>query len=245
MRNGNAKRWTVTLLAACAMAGQVAYANAAEPAEQAPAIEVGSPSGITLDPGKFDLIGPRSRQQLLVTGQYGSDDLRDLTSVAVYESSDAKVVKIENTVALPVGNGTAKVTAKVGNLTAAVDVTVRDFEKSDPISFKNETLAALTKAGCNMGACHGSPSGKAGFRLSLRAYDPALDMMTLRQEFYGRRTNTMNPAESLLLKKPLMEVAHGGGRRLKKGDPAHQGAVPLDRRRNAARSAGNAEPAEN
>ena len=32
----------------------------------------------------------------------------------------------------------------------------------------------------------------------------------------------MAPDESLILTKPLMEVAHGGGRRLKKGDPVHQ-----------------------
>jgi hypothetical protein len=90
-----------------------------------------------------------------------------------------------------------------------------------PVSFKYQTLAALNKAGCNAGACHGSPSGKAGFRLSLRGFDPPLDILTLRTEYYGRRTNIMNPSESLLLKKPLMEIAHGGGRRLRKGDPSH------------------------
>jgi len=31
----------------------------------------------------------------------------------------------------------------------------------------------------------------------------------------------MDPADSLLLKKPLMEVAHGGGRRVKKGDVSY------------------------
>lgn len=91
-----------------------------------------------------------------------------------------------------------------------------------PVSFKNDTLAALTKAGCNMGACHGSPSGKGGFRLSLRAFDPTIDTLTLRSEFMQRRVNTVQPDESLLLKKPLMEVAHGGGRRLKKGDAPHK-----------------------
>src|SRR5260370_25166210 len=73
-----------------------------------------------------------------------------------------------------------------------------------------------------MGACHGSPSGKGGFRLSLRAYDAALDIVTLRSEYYGRRTNIVAPDESLLLRKPLMELAHGGGRRLKKHDAPHQ-----------------------
>lgn len=73
-----------------------------------------------------------------------------------------------------------------------------------------------------MGACHGSPSGKGGFRLSLRGYDSTVDLVTLRGEYFNRRTNVLNPDESLLLRKPLMEVAHGGGRRLQHGDPAHR-----------------------
>jgi hypothetical protein len=131
-------------------------------------------------------------------------------------------VKIEGTVAYPVGDGTAKITATIGKLTNSVDVVVKEVGAHTPVSFKNETLAALTKSGCNMGACHGSPSGKAGFRLSLRAFDPPLDIMTLRTEFFGRRTNVMSPAESLILKKPLMEVGHGGGRRLHKGDASYR-----------------------
>ena len=113
-------------------------------------------------------------------------------------------------------------TATVSGQSVSVPVVVKNIEVLAPISFKNETQMALTKTGCNMGACHGSPSGKGGFRLSLRAYDSALDIMTLRSEFYGRRANVMEPAESLLLRKPLMEVAHGGGKRLTKGDAAHK-----------------------
>ena len=47
-------------------------------------------------------------------------------------------------------------------------------------------------------------------------------IMTLRTEFYGRRINVLDPSESLLLKKPAMEVAHGGGRRLIKGDAPYK-----------------------
>ena len=38
------------------------------------------------------------------------------------------------------------------------------------------------------------------------------------EEYFGRRVNVMAPDESLILKKPLMEVAHGGGRRLLPAD---------------------------
>jgi hypothetical protein len=48
-----------------------------------------------------------------------------------------------------------------------------------------------------------------------------LDIETLRNEYDGRRTNAMNPDDSLLLEKPLMQVAHSGGQRLHVGDAAH------------------------
>ncbi len=62
-----------------------------------------------------------------------------------------------------------------------------------------------------MGACHGSPSGKAGFRLSLRGFDAPLDIMTAPHRGLQPPRQPRRAAESLLLKKPLMEVAHGGG----------------------------------
>ena len=185
-------------------------------------IEIGQPTGIVLEPTKFELAGKRSRQQLLVTAKYAVDDVRDLTPVATFVSSNDGIVRIDGTVALPVANGEATVTATVSGQSVTIPVVVKNLEAPAPISFKNETQMALTKTGCNMGACHGSPSGKGGFRLSLRAYDPVLDIMTLRSEFYGRRANIMEPAESLLLRKPLMEVAHGGGKRLMKGEAAHK-----------------------
>jgi hypothetical protein len=191
-------------------------------AGERPAVVVGDPATITLAPEKIILNGKRSRQQVIVTGQYANNELRDLTPVAEFVSTSPQIVKIENGVLLPVANGVAQVMAKISGKETKVDVTVQGMELASPVSFKNGTLAALSKAGCNMGACHGSPSGKGGFRLSLRAYDPALDIVTLRSEYYGRRTNIVSPDESLLLRKPLMELAHGGGRRLKKHDPAHE-----------------------
>ena len=37
------------------------------------AATTGSPSGLMLLPGNFSLQGPRARQQVIVTGQYGSN----------------------------------------------------------------------------------------------------------------------------------------------------------------------------
>ncbi|MCB9937429.1 MAG: DUF1549 domain-containing protein [Planctomycetaceae bacterium] len=97
---------------------------------------------------------------------------------------------------------------------------VADEER--PISFQYDVLPALSKQGCSAGACHGSPSGKGGFRLSLRGFDAELDRLTLLRETTGRRIDWMQPANSLLLLKPTMQVAHGGGQKLHKEDLAYR-----------------------
>lgn len=185
-------------------------------------VVVDQPAEIKLQPASFTLNGSRASQQLIVTGNYSNGEQRDLTSKAEFRSGDPKVVRIESAHAYPVGNGQTTITSVLAGQESVITVTVQNADQTHPVQFNTETLAALTKADCNMGACHGSPSGKGGFRLSLRGYDPPLDIVTLRTEFYGRRTNIMTPEESLLLKKPLMQVAHGGGRKMRKGDAVHQ-----------------------
>jgi hypothetical protein len=75
----------------------------------------------------------------------------------------------------------------------------------------------LTKLGCNSGACHGAAAGKAGFKLTLRGYDPELDYNVLSRQSLGRRINKIEPAKSLMLLKPTMAIGHGGGKRLEVG----------------------------
>ncbi len=178
-------------------------------------------TAIEVFPEDFALHGTRARQQLVVTATLANGDRRDVTNEVAWDADDPSLVTFDHSVAHPAADGATVLHARLGEMTAATNVTVTESTTAIPVSFYTETLAALTKAGCNMGACHGSPSGKGGFRLSLRGYDPPLDVLTLRTEFYGRRTNILDPDSSLLLRKPLMEVAHGGGRRLFEGDAAH------------------------
>jgi len=90
------------------------------------------------------------------------------------------------------------------------------------VDFRTEVVAALGRGGCNQGACHGSPQGKGGFRLSLRGFDPELDYVMLTREALGRRTDIFDPSESLILKKATGRVPHQGGRRFQEGETAHR-----------------------
>ncbi len=47
--------------------------------------------------------------------------------------------------------------------------------------------------------------------MSLRAFDPTLDEVTLIREDYGRRANVLDPSPSQRFCKPLVLVAAGGG----------------------------------
>ena len=89
-------------------------------------------------------------------------------------------------------------------------------------SFRIDVMAALSKAGCNQGTCHGNLTGKGGLRLSIRGEDWRKDFDTLTRREAGRRVNRLEPAASLLLLKPAMTVPHEGGRRFRAGDPAYQ-----------------------
>ena len=81
-------------------------------------------------------------------------------------------------------------------------------------SFRTDVMAAISKAGCNLGTCHGNATGKGGFKLSLRGQDLDWDYAALTRDAAGRRVNAFAPDESLLLQKGVNKLAHEGGKRL-------------------------------
>jgi hypothetical protein len=92
---------------------------------------------------------------------------------------------------------------------------------AQPVRFRNEVMAVLSRAGCNQGACHGNQNGKNGFKLSLRGEDPDYDLRALARDMLGRRVNLNRPDESLLLLKATATVPHEGGRRFGPSSPEY------------------------
>jgi len=84
--------------------------------------------------------------------------------------------------------------------------------RAESVSFQNEVMAVLSRAGCNQGACHGNQNGKNGFKLSLRGQDPEFDYLALTRDMLGRRTDAARPADSLILRKATATVGcrHSG-----------------------------------
>jgi Protein of unknown function (DUF1553)/Protein of unknown function (DUF1549) len=199
----------------CALVLAGSAARAAIPADPAKrAVVVGKPAVLQVQPAAVMLTGPRAMQQIVVTARYPDGEVRDVTPFCDFtvEGPDAAQVTIDGFV-LPRKNGNSTLVARTGGLVAEVPVTIKNFDKPEPYSFRHDMIAAMNVGGCNMGACHGTPSGKNGFRLSLRGYDPAADYLQLTRDVLGRRTDRLDPMASLIMQKPLGRVPHEGGQR--------------------------------
>lgn len=181
------------------------------------------PANLIVEPADVMLYGHRSSQQLLVSERLTDGAIADLTRNATYESvAPAVALVTPNGRVIPRGHGATEVIVRHNGRASRISVKVVGYTKSDPIDFETDVIAAVSKAGCNQGACHGSPQGKGGFRLSLRGFDPVLDFATLTREEFGRRTNVNAADESLILRKGLGEVPHQGGTRFRRIDAEYQ-----------------------
>jgi hypothetical protein len=193
----------------------------ADPAIGAPPIDAnerkavaGQPTALEILPGTLTLSGIRDARQVVVSGAYADGTVRDLTSVADARVEPAGVVELQEGLYLrPKKNGTASLIVAAGGKEARVAVTVAGMDKPALVSFRRDVVATLIVGGCNAGACHGTPSGKNGFKLSLRGFDPAADYLQLTRDQFGRRTGKHDPEQSLTLLKAVGRVPHEGGQR--------------------------------
>lgn len=187
-----------------------------------PSVVTQANDALTVLPAEVTLTGPQARQRLLVEEMRNGHAAGQVIEGVTFESSDLKVVRVEDGRALPAGNGTAVVTAHVGDHTAKARITVERFDQPHQWSFRNHVQSVLSKAGCNSGACHGAAAGKNGFRLSLRGYDPDFDYHSITRQANGRRIVASDPGRSLFLLKPTATVPHKGGLRFEVGSREYQ-----------------------
>jgi hypothetical protein len=177
---------------------------------------------IEVYPPKVKLQSPRREIHPIVTGYSADGSVRDLTRTASFTADDPKVVALVAGAIRPTGDGRTSVVVQVDGQSCRMEVEVEHFAEPEPVSFRNEAIAALTKPGCNSGGCHGSPSGKGGFSLSMMGYDPQADRRVLTRAGWSRRTNPIEPEASLMLRKGTAKIAHGGGTRLRETDTSYR-----------------------
>lgn len=179
-------------------------------------------AGVIVRPQSVSLDDPEASLQLLVTGDEAGRAI-DLTRGVAYESVNPQVARVDaQGLVAPQGEGTTEIVIRHGSEMLRVPVVVTGLQQPVPISFEQQIIPILTKAGCNSGGCHGKAEGQNGFKLSVFGYDAAADHAEIVKNGRGRRVFANVPDRSLMLLKGSAEVPHGGGRKIERGSLRHQ-----------------------
>lgn len=170
---------------------------------------------VVLLPHLVALHGPEDASQLLLQRQVADRIQGQISDGVTYSVEDESIATVSRSGKVtPKANGKTKLTAQHNGKTASAMVEVTEMGEPFQWSFRNDVEPVLTKAGCNVGACHGALAGKGGFRLSLGMYDPESDYFNITKQDLGRRIEFADPGRSLLLAKPTGAIPHKGGLKL-------------------------------
>lgn len=181
-----------------------------------------APAGeLRVYPAEVAISEPNRTQQFVVVEEVDGRAVLDVTAAAKFASSNTAVARVDAAGMLTAtGHGEATLTVTAGGRSASATVKVNRSDSPASWNFRNHVVPTLTRNGCNSGACHGALAGKGGFKLSLRGYDPETDHFVITRQAIARRVDLTNPAASLLLRKPIRALPHGGGTRFEEGsDP--------------------------
>jgi len=185
-------------------------ASAAAPQPQEKQPQEKKFTALEVFPAKLDLTSIRDIRRVIVTAVGAHGVHRDVTQEARLTTMSPQIAIDSDGFIVPKSKGNAELVVSAAGLQTKVPVHVADAS-AQPVDFVREVVPILGKIGCNAGTCHGSQAGRAGFKLSLRGYDPLFDYRALVDDVSGRRFNRALPAQSLMLLKPTQGVPHEGG----------------------------------
>ncbi|WP_414661839.1 DUF1549 and DUF1553 domain-containing protein [Horticoccus sp. 23ND18S-11] len=198
------------LAAALAPVAAALDAEALPPGRKVVALEV-SPATVKLD-GVYDAV------QLVVRARLDNGDTIDATRLASYETAAPVSAVTPSGQVNPLAAGRSHVMIRLAGQTLKLPVEVVRYDPQQKVDFIRDVNPVIAQLGCSSGGCHGAKDGKAGFKLSLRGYDPIYDVRSLVDDHAGRRVNFASPDDSLMLLKTTGAVPHEGGQRTKFDD---------------------------
>src|SRR5688572_21751929 len=126
---------------------------------------------LQLEPASLILAHGRDGRQVLVWGITKDGQRFDITDDATLKPESAGVSISADRYVNPVAVGDTAVTVDAGGKQARLPVKVLSADVP-AVGFIRDVMPVMAKVGCNQGTCHGAQSGKNGFKLSLRGYDP-------------------------------------------------------------------------
>ncbi|MDG2130833.1 MAG: DUF1549 domain-containing protein [Fuerstiella sp.] len=166
---------------------------------------------LTAHPASVTLSNPFDYAQLLVSATLNTGEVIDVTRNVELQHDGAVVNITASGFVKAKADGQGKLLVKLGEQAVEVPVSVSGVAQPFVSDFIKHVNPVLSRVGCNQGTCHGSAKGKAGFKLSLRGYDPIFDLRAFTDDLAARRTNVASPADSLMLMKATGFVPHVGG----------------------------------
>jgi len=169
-------------------------------------------ASIEVQPTSISVAKPTEYAQLLVTATMSDGSKADITRMAklTFNGGDAASVN-ERGMVRPIKDGKGEVKVAFMGKSAVIPVSVAGMNLALKPDYVRDVMPITSKLGCNMGTCHGAKDGKAGFKLSLRGYDPIYDVLAFTDELGSRRVNVASPDHSLMLLKASGSVPHEGG----------------------------------
>ncbi len=173
---------------------------------------------IQVSPPRVILESPESSQQLLIMQLLPDGRKTDVTRRVDFQIADNTIASInERGLVQPLKEGQTTLLIQWENQRLSVPVQVGKIQEPKPVSFRNEIVPVLTKAGCNSGGCHGKAEGQNGFKLSVFGFDAKSDHQAITMESRGRRVLLSSPQHSLFFLKGSARIPHGGGQKIEPG----------------------------
>src|SRR6516165_5833526 len=123
-----------TLLSCLLLSSGALTANAGVPTETADKAQMaGKPTSLVIQPPFIMLAGPRSVQQIVVTGFYNEGPPRDLTAFCHMKPDKDGVVTLQpGGFVVPQSDGIIALIVEAGGCRASLPVVVRNFGRPEP-----------------------------------------------------------------------------------------------------------------
>lgn len=170
---------------------------------------------LKVSPAEVKLDRPEATQQIVVYDADAAGRSLDVTRKVTIQIDPPNIAAVDECGLIsPLANGEGVLSIQSADERVTIPITVSRLNNPVPISFRQEIIPILTKAGCNSGGCHGKAEGQNGFKLSIFGYDAQSDYESLVLEGRGRRVSVAAPASSLLFLKASARTPHGGGQRI-------------------------------
>ena len=176
---------------------------------------IGQPTVLEIQPAKIALTGPRSTQQLVITGKYADGTIRDLTQLVTIKPEQADLLEISEAWLRGKKNGSTTLVVQAGAQKVKVPVSVQKMEVAQPVSFRHQVIAAMNVGGCNARRLPRHSQRQERLQAQSARLRSRRRLSSTDARRFGPSNRMSEPVASLMINKALGRVPHEGGPRFR------------------------------